>query len=270
MSDKDFRRFDPIVPERDGPAPKASAPSFTADDNVEKPGNRSGKGAPPQKSSPTTASGSQWPLLLCLVALVAIGAFSWYQSRVLEDLNTRFSQLSARIESTDESLNESGTTLSLKIKEQGEKLDEHWGEIRKLWGVSYDTNRKAIAENTKSIEQQKTSIANIQASLKKTESSLAGFQQSIDAVKKQAEAADQSVSTMRSSSLGISAQLDELNEQVEAMSGRVSRTDSTVKQINADLTRRIAENEKSLRALDTYRAQVNQQLSQLRQQVGGP
>lgn len=266
MSDKDFRRFDPIVPERDGPAPKASAPSSPAASKVD---SRSSQGSAHQNANRAAKNTSQWPLLLCLIALVGIGGFSWYQSRVLEDLNSRFSQLSARIESTDESLNESGTTLSLKIKEQGEKLDEHWGEIRKLWGVSYDTNRKAIAGNTKSLEQQKAGIASIQASLKKTESSLASLQQSFEAVKKQSESTDQSLTTMRSSTLGISAQMEELRDQVAAMSGTISRTDSAVKQLNADLSRRVADNEKSLRALDTYRAQVNQQLSQLRQQISG-
>lgn len=270
MSDKDFRRFDPIVPERDGPRTPSPAPSFAADDRHDNTRSRSGKNAPPPQAPPGSKSSSRWPLLLCLLALVVIGGFSWYQSRVLADLNSRFSQLSARIESTDESLNQSGTTLSLKIKEQGEKLDEHWAEIRKLWGVSYDTNRKAIADNSKAIEQQKAGIASIQASLKKTESAIAGFQQSLDAVKKQAESADQSVSTMRSSTLGISAQLDELSDKVAAISSGLARTDSTVKQMNADLGRRIADHETSLRALDTYRAQINQQLNQLRQQVGAP
>src|SRR5690606_31996288 len=104
MSDKDFRRFDPIVPERDGPLPQGTSgkASFVADEGRRETAKGRGKSA-------AGRAGKPWLLYLCLVALVGLAVFSWYQSRVLADLSTRFSQLSARIESTDESLNQSGT-----------------------------------------------------------------------------------------------------------------------------------------------------------------
>ncbi|MFA5496005.1 MAG: hypothetical protein WC247_14640 [Porticoccaceae bacterium] len=264
MSDKDFRRFDPIVPERDGPLPQGTSgkASFVADEGRRETAKGRGKSA-------AGRAGKPWLLYLCLVALVGLAVFSWYQSRVLADLSTRFSQLSARIESTDESLNQSGTTLSLKIREQEEKLAEHWTEIRKLWGISYDTNRKAIADNTKAIDGFKTSIANIQAGLKKTETSLAAIQQSVATASKQAEESSKGVAAIRNSTLGAAAQVDELRDKVNKMSESLATTNTTVNQLRTDLTRRVGENEQAIRAMDSYRSQINQQLNQLRQQLGG-
>ncbi|HEY8385285.1 MAG TPA: hypothetical protein VIK82_03600 [Porticoccaceae bacterium] len=265
MSDKDFRPLDPIVPERDGPPPRAGV--FTGDDRREHAPARAAK--PTREKAPRQPrSGTSWLGVLSLVALVVVAGFAWQQSRVLADLNARFSQLSARIESTDESLNQSGAALGLKIKEQEEKLAEHWTEIRKLWGVSYDTNRKAIAANTEALEAQKAALSTLQANLKKAETSLAALQKSMDTVSKQAAEASQSVSTIRGSTLGTAAQLEELQQKVTALSSTLTTTNNGVNQLRTDLTRRVADNEQALKAMDSYRAQINQQLSQLRQQIG--
>lgn len=272
MSDKDFRRFDPIVPERDGPPPKPAAPKGPALSDDPRDAVRSRPAASPSRARTPrdpAAGAPAWLLYGALLAVLIVAGFAWYQSRVLADLNARFSQLSARIESTDESLNQSGATLGLKIREQEEKLAEHWAEIRKLWGVSYDTNRKAIAENTKAIEGHKASLATLQANLKKAESTLASLQQSVETAKKQAAEANQGVAGIRASTLGAAAQVDELREKVATLTSTLATTNSGVNQLKNDLGRRVAENEQALRAMDTYRAQVNQQLNQLRQQVSG-
>ena len=274
MSDKDFRRFDPIVPERDGPPPKQAAPkASTPSDDGRRDDARGRPSTPPPRGNaprgPATGAPA-WLLYIALGAVLAVAGFAWYQSRVLADLNARFSQLSARIESTDESLNQSGATLGLKIREQEEKLAEHWSEIRKLWGVSYDTNRKAIAENTKAIEAQKGTLSNLQASLKKAEATLASLEKSVETAKKQAAEASQSVASVRSSTLGAAAQVDELRDKVATLSSTLATTNSGVNQLKNARSRRVAENEQALRAMDTYRAQVNQQLNQLRQQLSAP
>jgi len=267
MSDKDFRPFDPIVPERDGPPPRAG--SFTSgDDRREQVPPRGGKQAKREKAPREPRGGSSWLAVLCLIALIVVAGFAWQQSRVLADLNARFNQLSARIESTDESLNQSGAALGLKIKEQEETLAEHWSEIRKLWGVSYDANRKAIAANTESIEGHKATIATLQANLKKAESSLAALQKSMDTAAKQAAEASQSVATIRGSALGTAAQVEELQQKITSLSSTLATTNSGVNQLRTDLSRRVADNEQALKAMDSYRAQINQQLSQLRQQIG--
>lgn len=279
MSDKDFRPFDPIVPERDGPLPKGSSGAFTSGDDRrdQAPRDAGTRREPKRDKAPREpGGGAPWMAILCLVALVLVAGFAWQQSRVLADLNARFSQLSARIESTDESLNQSGATLGLKIREQEEKLAEHWTEIRKLWGVSYDTNRKAIAANSESIDSQKATIATLQANLKKAEGSLAALQKSVDTASKQAAeaskqaaAATQSVSTIRGSALGTAAQVEEIQQKMATLSSTLATTNNGVNQLRNDLTRRVAENEQAVRAMDSYRAQINQQLNQLRQQVGG-
>ncbi len=270
MSDKDYRPFGPIVPERDGPPPKTRSGAASPVDEPREPppprGGKSRRDKPPRE--PRGGGGMPWLAMFCLVALVLVAGFAWQQSRVLADLNARFNQLSHRIESTDESLSQSGAALSLKIQEQEEKLAEHWSEIRKLWGVSYDTNRKAIAANTQSIDQMKASLNTLQANLKQVQGSLAAMEKSIETASKQAADANQSVNTIRGNTLAASVQLDELREQVSRLSQTLATTNNGVNQLRNDLTRRVADNEQALKAMDSYRAQINQQLNQLRQQIG--
>ena len=256
MSDEDFRSKDPFVPERDDIRPRTSAPRQAPprEPHEARPGKTASRG----KSSRT----SPWPVIILLVAVIGLAAFSWHQSRILADLNSRFSQLSAKIESTDESLSQSGAALSLKLKEQEAALDEHWTEIKKLWGVSYDTNRKAIEAN-------KTAIGDFKGRIDATESEVKKAQSAAAEARKQAVAASQSLETLRSTTLGSAAQMDELREKMAVISGTLNRLDSAVKQLNG-LSGRVASNEEALRAIDAYRAQVNQQLAQLRQQLGQP
>jgi len=258
--------MEPFVPERDhrigsNQRPSPPPPQKKPKDLPPPP--------PPRSTGGGVGAGLKILVAILLVTSIALVGMNLMLVNSVATLQQQFDDLQGKIDSTDESLNQSGTTLSLKIREQEEKLAEHWTEIRKLWGISYDTNRKAIADNTKAIDGFKTSIANIQAGLKKTETSLAAIQQSVATASKQAEESSKGVAAIRNSTLGAAAQVDELRDKVNKMSESLATTNTTVNQLRTDLTRRVGENEQAIRAMDSYRSQINQQLNQLRQQLGG-
>ncbi len=130
MSDYGNQRDEPIRVSRDDVRPATGAKT-----KASKPAKSGGGGL---------SKGALW--LLALVVLASLGII-WKQAGEIDQLRSQFEELDAFIKSTDESLSESGTALSLKLREQSETLDKHWAEIKKLWGVSYDRNRKAIEEN---------------------------------------------------------------------------------------------------------------------------
>ena len=193
------------------------------------------------KAGKKLSSGGILTLLLAFVVLGCLGLI-WKQSTEIQQLREQFNEMNTLIQSTDESLNQSGTALGLKIREQQESLDEHWSEIKKLWGVSYDTNRKAIAENKalaeKAIAQTSGSIAKLNARL----------------------------DTLEASSKNFSTSLLSITVQLEELAARSASVDGMSKKI-ADVSSRVSDTEAALKALDTYRLQINQQLNQLRQRI---
>lgn len=248
MNDKDFRKMDPIVPTRDD----YSARRPPADKKAARP---SGPKPPASGGSKTSGGNGFWKLMtaISLLAVGGLGAFSWQQQKVVADLNQRFESLSSRIESTDESLNQSGAALSIKIKDHTEALDKHWSEIKKLWGVSFDTNRKAIADNKEATAAQ-------EAALKKAEQTVKALQTKVTAVEK-------SFDTVRGSALALTAQAEEQQNRLQQLGDSLTRLEKSVQQWQGTVNSKLTENEG---AFDAYRRQINQQLTQIRQQLGLP
>lgn len=79
-------------------------------------------------------------LILILTAVFAY--FMWSQNQQLKsELQGQIQNLDSQLIAVDASAAEQGLTIE-------ETLKKHDSEIRKLWGVSYDINRKAIKKNT--------------------------------------------------------------------------------------------------------------------------
>jgi chromosome segregation ATPase len=244
MSDKDYRRLDPIVPQRD-------------EANAQRTGGKKTPPPPRGNADKRSGGGGFWKLMtvLLLAGLVALGFYTRHQSRALADLDARFTELADRIESTDESLSESGAALRMKIKDHDEALEKHWSEIKKLWGVSYDTNRKAIAANTEAVESQAEAVKNIR--------------QTVEAVQKKVDQTARGMENLRGSTLAAGAAVEEVRERTAGLSGDIKDLESTIGKMQRTLQGRVAKNEEAIEAIDAYRLQVNEQLAQIRRQLGG-
>ena len=251
MSDYGNQRDEPIRASRDDVRPAA--------------------GAKPKATKPAKSGGGGFfkgglpTLALAVVVLVSLGII-WKQSGEINELRSQFDELDALIKSTDESLSESGTALSLKLREQSETLDKHWSEIKKLWGVSYDRNRKAIEENKSLAEkasatagEAKSAAEQAKAAAAKQQQALAQATEANKALQSELKALQASVKNLSNASLATTVQLEELEARLAAI-------DSLKKDL-AGLKSRVADTEAGIKAMDVYRSQINQQLMQMRQKV---
>jgi hypothetical protein len=268
MTDKEFSKLDPIVPESDerigrgraGSSKQADVGS-TGSRKSEKPhysnSSASKAGAPGVKSI-----GLIWKFLVLILmcGLGGLGYFFVEQTERLSQLQGRFDELEAKIVSTDESLNESGTALAVKLKDQGETLDKHWSEIKKLWGVSHDRNRKKIEAQEKTLAAQSKTVKNLQASMSARKKEITTLTGKVDK-------ASQSMETVVNSSLAAKLEMNDLVGQSQQINDQVNNLEKSFESLKQNLNTRVADNEEAINAIDAYRLQVNRDIQLLKQQL---
>lgn len=207
---------------------------------------------PPVSSRPVVKSSKTgiFGLLLALVALAVAGyTYSQLQqsrTALVQSEQTR-QQLDERVRSLEQKLDVAGSESTQSLAALQANVRENASEIRKLWGVSNDRNKKAI-------EELKTTTAAMQKQLGTLDQ---GLQKRIGEV---------------------TADLKVLEDLIQGQQGAVSRADRFVTEqrqalesltsklngIDSDLRRRVANNEEAIKSVDAFRAQVTQELMRLR------
>jgi len=264
MTDKEFSKLDPIVPESDERIGRGRpmAPNRSQVSSSGAAGIKKGRGR--SNNSRSAPKNGMWfwkfLVLLLMIGLGGLGYFFVEQTEQFSTLQGRFNELEAKIVSTDESLNESGTALAVKLKDQGVTLDKHWSEIKKLWGVSNDRNRKNIEAQEKTLATQSKTIKNLQGSMsarKKEVSSLTG---KLDKTSK-------SLDTVVNASLAAKLELNDLVGQSQQVTDKMSKLEISLDGLKQNLNARVADNEEAINAIDAYRLQVNRDIQLLKQQL---
>jgi hypothetical protein len=146
------------------------------------------------------------------------------QDAELSKLQERFDVLETNIITTD---------INSNFKEQDLKLDKHWSEIKKLWGIAYDRNRKSIENIKTTLEYQKQDLASIGKKIEKS---------------------NKSMSSLVSSSLATKL---EVNDLIAKYGSKPSK----------GVEIRILENEKAIKAIDAHRLIINRDIQQLKSQL---
>ncbi len=259
MSDQPLSHREPIVPERDEPVARPE---------------RSGKGGK-KKARARSRSGSgggfwKFLILLLIVAVAGLGYFGYEQHRILSQrlavLQANFDQVNGKLDSTDESLSQSGAALSLKLKEHTETLDKHWSEIRKLWGVSNDRNKQAIAANEEAIAEVKKAIKGVKNSTLARKKEMAALRQTVE---KDMVELNRAVESAASAALATKLEVEETLGSNQAMVDRLNRMESSLKRWRQEINGKVAGNQEAINSIDAYRRSTNQQILQIKQQLGG-
>lgn len=207
-----------------------------------------------------SAAGGVWKTLLIALLLVACatGWFGWRQHQQLTALQNNFDELNQRLASTDDSLSKSGDALLLKIKDQRDTLEKHWSEIRKLWGVSNDRNKKQISKNEQAVAANKGRIAG----LEKATANLARFS-------KQQEQNSKKIADINSTALTVSAEIEDLQQRLQDAATLLSSMQQSFKRWQKEVNGRLSESDEAIESIDAYRRQINRELLQLRSQLSG-
>ena len=195
-------------------------------------------------------------LLLTFFGLIGSGIFGGLQYQDLsvkhESLLARFDLLESRLSSTDESATQSGAAMQLNISKQGEELKNQWSEIRKLWGVTNDTNKTKIADNKKDI---------IFLASKRV-----ATQESIAAVVGRIDKESAAIGEMRVTQLGLAADIENTKEAMRQYADELNRLKTSLSQTG----RGQANNAEAIVAIEGFRRQITQKIYQLEQRLATP
>ena len=203
----------------------------------------------------STSGGDKTPvflravILISFIGLVTMGAFGWLQYQGLlekhEDLLGRFDLLESRLSSTDESVTQSGAAMQVTISKHNDQLKKHWSEIRKLWGVSNDTNKKKIENNKKD-------IAFLASKREKTENDIGGLSKRID--KESSNVNDVAISHM-----ALTEEIEVTNQELRKYIAQLN----SLKNMQAKFSRSLSENTDAISAMDSFRRNMTQKIYQL-------
>jgi len=129
--------------------------------------------------------------------------------------------------------------------ETGEQIDFWESEIRKLWAVSNERNRKWIQDNQKNLRSHGTTIQALEAADKSLRSTVARHE---TALGRQDEVADQLAA--------IELQLQRVLRGQRDLVDRVNSATQAVARLNSS----VDEHEQAIDAIDAYRRQFNTRL----------
>lgn len=249
---------------------EATEPLYAEPDD--RPGYRRPVANIAEPDRPAPARGTGWPLLtlIALLAVAALGALTWHQHQRLQELHAGFTQLSAMVDSTGETLNQSGASLAAQVEEQKTKLDTHWAEIRKLWALANERNRPAIEAQGKQLTQLEAELKKLRQEMGQASASAREASAAAAAVKTQIAGLQTGITALQREGLATSAALDELRSQLGLARTGVARLDEQLRSLRDSVASSTAENRKALASIDTFRRETNLQLQMLREQLSAP
>lgn len=249
-------------PERDEPAPviRRAAPQ-----------NGGHESRPTRPSNPVvdpapSSSGSPVGIIALIIALAATGGnafLGWKLMQTQEHLvkaDTRIAELEGRLSVTSDESSQSLTQVDAKLK---------WvdSEIRKLWGISNDTNRKAIAANTEKITALGKDIASVKKDTAAAKKEAAEAKTAASGIRTELTANKTAVEGAVSKLDGATKSIEEQRKRLQDLTEQLDRTDAQLAAMRA-IEGKVRTNEEAIAAIDAYRRNLNSDILRIKQQLG--
>jgi len=222
---------------------------------------RAEKVAAPTATKPQ--SGNKGGMVLAIVAvLVSLGlAFVVYQQQ------GQLQQMEAQLTDTGISVSDNSALITQLNDEASESHDWSKDQIRKLWGISYDRNKKAIASNTTAIARLESSLASTSKKLTKTQRDAGARGTAVERLQSELASKDILVSEANERALLLGEIIEEQQVQLQDMADNISKLERKNALMKTEINKRIKATEDAMKSFDAYRKGVNRQLNELRGQL---
>ncbi len=226
----------------------------------------------PDAAQAQVRSGSGWSTVLLFLCLVAVSSFLgfqvWQQSKTIEGMEESLGYATEYMKQSkllmarlDGRVTESSTELQTTGSETGEKIAFLDSEVRKLWGVSYDRNRKAIEGNTATIESTQKAAQELETRMKSVSQSVGALETAAKSAQKSQVETASKVATIEKEVGGVRASNSKIEATLNSLSAQNKQWEATLNSVREELAtlQRMAGN------LDQFKQDLGQLQSGVKQ-----
>ncbi|MEJ2087948.1 MAG: hypothetical protein P8Y69_05645 [Gammaproteobacteria bacterium] len=240
-------------------AERSPRPSSSISPNPDDAGRRRSSGGSRRRGGGSGGAkmvGLNFVLAVLVAGLVVAGWFIANQHQLLtteksalDAAESRIAQLESRLQMTDETIIDSESDTK-------EKIGFWETEIRKLWAVSNDRNKKWIKDNETALAKLNKTLSTVEASNRELTNAVGRHESAF---------AQQQAIIDQLTSMEISIQ--QLANTQRDIVDKVNAASQGVASLNAGLATRVGENEQAVAAIDAYRVQVNSRLANIERRL---
>lgn len=224
------------------------------------------KGTPPPpprppSGQPPSGGGSTLAVLALVVAVAGLGGsgfLGWQWMQTEDDL----AQANRRIEGLERRLDITSDQSSEYVEEIQEKLQWADSEIRKLWGVSYDTNRQRITENRERLEALTSELSSVKSTADAADSGLGELRSALEETRNRVSSVNDGLEALQQTA----GDIEEQRRRLQNLAEDVDRLDSSLANLGG-LAERVSANEEAIEAVDSFRRTVNRELIAIKEQL---
>ena len=223
-------------------------------------GYRRGSGRKTEPSGKTGASkqvGLNLMVAFLIGGLVLAGWFIANQQQMLAEEQERVSQASDRIAKLEQRLSATDSAMSQEGQDTKKQINFWESEIRKLWAVSNERNRKWIKENEDAVKKMNASLSEIKATMRDLNASVGRHETAFD---QQQSLVDNMTS--------LELQMQQVVRGQRDLVDKVNAATQAVSSLRANLSGKVDDNSEAIASMDAYRVAVNSRLAAIERRLG--
>ena len=190
--------------------------------------------------------------VILLLGLAAAGWFLFVQQEELGEERGRLDQANQRLMVLEERLSATDNAMMQEGQDTKEQIGFWQDEIRKLWAVSNERNKKWIKDNERSINKITASIDGVVASTRNIQAAVDRHE---SAFEQQQGIIDQLAS--------LELQLQQIVRSQRDLVDKVNKVNASFSQIRGDLSGKVNDNVEAIESIDAYRVTLNAKIREL-------
>ncbi len=200
--------------------------------------------------------GLNFVVVLLVAGLVLAGWFIANQQQMLQAEQARVNQASERIQKLEDRLIATDSALSQGGQDTQEKIGFWESEIRKLWNISNERNRKWIKDNERNVGKLTKTLNGIEASNRDLKASVGRHESAFD---KQQALVDQLTS--------LELQMQQIVRGQRDLVDKVNSATQSVSSMRANIAGKIDDNSEAVQSMDAFRVAINSRLADLERRL---
>ena len=200
--------------------------------------------------------GTNLIVVVLIAGLVLAGWFIANQQQMLKeeqarvnDANSRLEKLEARLIATDSALSQGGADTQ-------EQIGFWESEIRKLWAVSNERNRKWIKDNERNVDKVAKTLNGIEASNRDLKAAIGRHE---SAFSQQQALVDQLTS--------LELQMQQIVRGQRDLVDKVNAATQSVASMRASLAGKVDDNSEAIQSMDAFRVAINSRLADIERRL---